>query len=237
MLIQTRPEQLIATAENWWVECALATLDQRGRFDVALSGGRTPRQLYQRLARNRLLRGHWRQIGLWFGDERAVPPEHADSNYRMVREAGLTPELGLQLERMAGELEPQQAASLYTERLGRLPQRGGWPQFDLVMLGMGTDGHIASLFPGSANWVEQEKAVTACYVESQRSWRISLSLPVIRNARQILLLVAGQDKAPMLDRVLNQKDPSYPVSQVAHLAQTSWILDSEFGPDCVTTLL
>ncbi|MBF0256432.1 MAG: 6-phosphogluconolactonase [Gammaproteobacteria bacterium] len=225
MLIQTRPEQLIATAENWWVECALTALDQRGRFDVALSGGRTPRKLYERLARNRLLRGHWGQIGLWFGDERAVPPEHADSNYRMVGEAGLNPELGLQLERISGELEPQQAAALYAERLSRLPQRGGWPQFDLVMLGMGTDGHIASLFPGSANLAERQKAVTACYVESQHSWRISLSLPVIRNARQILMLVAGQDKAAMLDLVLNQKDPGYPASQVADLAQTSWISD------------
>ncbi|QFY89331.1 6-phosphogluconolactonase [Magnetovirga frankeli] len=224
MLIQTHSQQLIATAENWWVDCALAALDWRGRFDVALSGGRTPRRLYQRLARNRLLRGHWGQIGLWFGDERAVPPAHADSNYRMVLEAGLNPELGVQLERIPGELEPTLAAERYAKQLGSLPQRGGWPLFDLVMLGMGADGHIASLFPGSANLAEGDKPVSACPVAALDSWRISLTLPVIANARRILVLVAGADKAEMLQRVLHKGDPAYPASQIARLDQADWLV-------------
>ncbi len=233
MLIQTTPESLVTTAENWWVEQALSAIDRRGRFEVALSGGSTPGKLYRRLAQNRLLRERWSQIRLWFGDERCVPPDHPQSNYRMVIESGLTEDLGLSLERMEGELEPLQAAARYAERLAELPQRGGWPQFDLVMLGMGADGHVASLFPGSDNLAERQKTVSACYVESQSSWRMSLTLPVLANGRQILVLVAGEGKQAMLDKVLNRADPAYPATEVAALEQATWMVDGHFDAGSV----
>jgi 6-phosphogluconolactonase len=225
MLNTSSPETYLSDVEIWWVQTALQAIDQRGRFDVALSGGSTPGQLYRRLSRNRLLRDHWPALHLWFGDERCVPPDHPQSNYRMVMETGLNPDLGLHLQRMEGEREPVEAATRYAERLKELPLRGGFPQFDLVMLGMGEDGHVASLFPGSANLAERSAPVAACHVEKLDSWRLSLTLPVIANARQVLVLVAGANKAQTLAGVLKDGNPDYPASALTHLPQVSWMID------------
>lgn len=220
-----QPERIIAQVGDLWVEAALEAIRRHAKFNIALSGGNTPARLYRRLASDPRLNDCWPAVRLWFGDERCVPPGHPDSNYRMVRQAGLTPGLGLTLERMEGELDPELAAVRYAERLRALPQQDGWPQFDLVMLGMGEDGHIASLFPGSANFVEREKWVSAAFVERLGAWRLSLTLPVIAAARQVLVLVTGANKARVLADVLRDSNPTYPASAIARLAQATWLLD------------
>jgi 6-phosphogluconolactonase len=220
------PERIIAQAAEFWVNAALEGIGWQGRFEVALAGGRTPERLYRELSRDPRLAKHWPAIRLWFGDERCVPPEHPDSNFRMVRQAGLTPGLGLTLERMEGELEPEMAASRYAERLRVLPRFESWPQFDLVMLGMGEDGHVASLFPGSANLSEGRRAVCACLVERLGAWRLSISLPVLLRARRLLILVTGSPKAAVVAAVLGRGEPGYPASALAGLPQAIWLLDA-----------
>jgi 6-phosphogluconolactonase len=218
-------EDFMEEAHTHWKKIALANIQARGRFEVALSGGSTPARLYQRLAADGSLKNEWSRMRLWFGDERCVPPTDEQSNYRMSQTAGLTPELGLAIERMEGELDPLLAAEHYSERLQQLPQHQGWPCLDLVMLGMGEDGHVASLFPGSANLAERQKWVTAAHIDDQKGFRISLTMPVIAAARQILVLVTGAAKAEVLAEVLNKHDPAFPASEIARLPQSIWLVD------------
>lgn len=225
MLTIIQPDGFIQAAEAQWQAIALANLEARGRFEVALSGGSTPRKLYQRLAVNQALAPHWGKIRLWFGDERCVPPTDEQSNFHMAQAAGLRPELGLTMERMEGEIDPVQAAKNYSERLKQLPGHDGWPCLDLVMLGMGDDGHTASLFPGSANLAEHSAWVHAAHIDDTKGWRISLTLPVIAAARQILMLVTGEAKARVLAEVINNQNPAYPASHIAALPQSIWLVD------------
>jgi len=225
MMIILKPENLIAKAQEIWVAAALEAIGRQGRFHVALSGGGTPERLYRSLAQAPRLHDHWGSIRLWFGDERCVAPDDPRSNFRMVQQAGLASGPGVGLERMEGELEPSLAASRYAERLQALPQVQGWPEFDLVMLGLGEDGHIASLFPGSANLSERRKPVSAAYVDKLGVWRLSITLPVIAKARKVLILVTGDNKAPMVAAVLGRKEAAYPASEIAALPQAVWLLD------------
>lgn len=225
MLKIIHPDNFIDQAQAHWKEIALANIQAHGRFEVALSGGSTPAKLYQRLAADESLKNEWSRMRLWFGDERCVPPTDEQSNYKMSQTAGLTPKLGLAIERMEGELDPLLAAERYFERLKVLPEVQGWPCLDLVMLGMGEDGHTASLFPGSANLAERSKWVTAAHIDDQKGFRISLTMPVIAAARQILMLVTGAAKAEVLAEVLNKHNPAYPASEIAKLPQSIWLVD------------
>ena len=223
------PDQFIEHAKAHWISMALDSIATRGRFEVALSGGTTPASLYQRLAASAELAPHWDKMRLWFGDERCVPPTDAQSNFLMSQDAGLRPALGLTLERMEGELDPAQAARNYALRLEQLPLEQGWPRLDLVMLGMGDDGHVASLFPGSANLAERRQWVKAAHIDDDTGWRISLTMPVIAAARQILVLVRGAAKAPVLAQALADaregRSPSYPASEITALPQAIWLVD------------
>ncbi len=226
MLIEVTEADFLLQAERLWADRAKTAIAARGIFHVALSGGGTPAHLYRRLADNRELAKDWGQIRLWFGDERCVPPDHPESNYRMVSEAGLAAMPGVEIERMSGELLPQDAALAYARQLQQLPRSaGGWPQFDLVMLGMGADGHVASLFPDSDMLHERQRWVSAAHIAQLDRWRLSLTMPVIGAAREILLLVSGASKAEVLSRVLQSRDSRYPASEVAAMPQATWLVD------------
>jgi 6-phosphogluconolactonase len=213
---------------------------QRGRFDLALAGGSTPRRLYQLLDSRELPEASvpWRHVHVWFGDERCVPPDHADSNYRMVREA-LLERVGIQasnVHRMRGEDEPAAAARAYELELSAQfelppPRRGGRvPSFDLVLLGLGPDGHTASLFPATKALTEPDRWCAANWIEAKQSWRLTLTYPVLDAARRVLFLVAGADKREMLARVRAKADPTLPASLVgtAHdPAIVEWWLDQD----------
>jgi 6-phosphogluconolactonase len=188
------------------VEAAARALRARGVFHWALSGGSTPKALYRHLA-SAAVRGaiDWGRVHTWFGDERCYPPDHADSNYRMAREALLDP-LALPAERVhriRGEAPDRTLeAARYAEEVTRaVPAEQGWPCFDVVLLGMGPDGHTASLFPGTG--AALERAAVALPVMPGPAVkppvaRISLSAPVIQQARELLVLIAGADKAEAL---------------------------------------
>ncbi len=203
----------------------------RGVFHVALAGGRTPRALYRRLAgppwRARI---DWARWAVWFGDERCVPPDHPDSNYRMAAET-LLDHVPLPRDRrhpIPCTLPPEAAAERYAEQLAtHLPHDAGdWPRFDLVLLGLGTDGHTASLFPGTGAVTRDDATVLAVYVATLDAWRVSLARPVLEAARRLLFLVSGPAKAVVVARALGGADGGLPVQRLHPRGEVDWLLDT-----------
>lgn len=188
------------------IELGNQALEQRGQFHLALSGGKTPGAVYRCLGappmRQRL---DWSRVHLWFSDERCVPPDHADSNYRMALELLLErlPLEAHQVHRMEGELEPEVAAQRYCDALAQLPRDSdGMPLFDLILLGLGADGHIASLFPDTSALEVERLPVAALYAPLRpQGRRLTLTLPVLNRARHLLLLVSGEKKADVIRHV------------------------------------
>lgn len=210
-----------AAAHAFWLTVD-AALTERPAFRVALAGGRTPAGMYHELVRQRPGGAVWRQLQFFFGDERAVGPEHPDSNYRMAKatifdHAPVSPE---QIHRMPGELRPlDDAARAYEKTLAREP-------LDLVLLGVGADGHTASLFPGGPTLEEKSRwvlPVTAPPGNAVRE-RLTITLPCIARAREAWFLVTGSDKARVVARVLNDNDESLPAARV-RATRVVWFLD------------
>ena len=195
-------------AAERFVAAANRAAEEGRTFSVALSGGSTPKALYELLATEAYKsRIDWPRVEIFFGDERTVPPDHKDSNYRMAREALLSkvPIPGDNVYRMAGELEPNEAAKQYGQMLKEKFGEGG---LDMVLLGMGDDGHTASLFPGTAALNEPKHRAAANRVDKLKTWRITLTAPFINRAREVLVLVAGASKAARLAEVLEgPRDP------------------------------
>ncbi len=217
VLSHVAAEELVGLAR----ECVA----RRGVCHLALSGGSTPKKLFTIL---RELPMPWPELELWFGDERTVPPEHADSNYRMANETLIAP-LGLQrVHRMRGELPPAQAAAEYeVELLGGV---GDPPVLDIALQGMGPDGHTASLFPGSPALEDQSHWVVANPVDSPvakgKTVRITLTARAINTARHVRFLVAGADKAAALAAVLHgPRDPQRYPSQLIGGPDVVWYVD------------
>jgi 6-phosphogluconolactonase len=188
-------------------EAIAEAIAARGRCAIALAGGRTPRGVYERLA-DAASTIDWTGVELWFGDERHVPPDHADSNYRMVRESltGRAPIPAAQVHRLHTEQpDPAAAAAACEDDLRRAFDLGPgqWPVLDLVLLGMGADGHTASLFPGTPVLDERTRLAAAVWVERMHTWRVTLTYPVFNHARHVIVLVSGGDKAAMLTEVLD----------------------------------
>jgi 6-phosphogluconolactonase len=223
-------------AENFAVLAGKAP-GPSGRFSVALSGGSTPKGLYSLLASSRYGdRVPWSRVHLFWGDERCVPPDHPESNYRMVREVLLS-KIAIPAEnvhRMAGEKEPDIAAAEYEAELKRFFRLspGALPRFDLILLGLGEDGHTASLFPGSDALRETERLVTACYVSKLKSHRLTLTLPVLNAGAVIVFLVAGKNKASIVKEVLKAKAASLPAAKVQPIdGRLIWFVDREAGAE------
>lgn len=187
------------TAAEIFTATAIASVEVRDRFVCVLAGGSTPKNLYSLLAQPEYAeRIPWEKTWLCFGDERCVPKDHPDSNFRMALETLLhrVPVAGTQVLRIQGELDnPNRAALFYEQKLRELFPGEPFPRFDLVLLGIGTDGHTASLFPGTDAVNERDRWVTANYVPHLGSWRITLTLPAINSARQVLFLATGLSKA------------------------------------------
>ena len=222
-------------AATRFAELAKAAVWERGVFHVALAGGSTPRRMYEMLAEPGLVGPvEWNSIQVFFGDERAVEPDHEESNFHNANEALLK---GLrlhssQVHRMAGERGDLNAAAReYESRLSRsfaLQTGAGFPRFDLVLLGMGKDGHTASLFPFTEALKEKDAWVVRNEVPQLGTERLTLTVPVINAASEVLLLVAGDDKAEALERVL--EGPSNPQEFPAQLVAPSegeviWLVD------------
>lgn len=231
--IHADADQLSRACAERWIDLSRAAIGQRGAFHVALSGGSTPKRLYQLLAQaESQARIDWARIHLYFGDERAVPPEHPDSNFRMVREA-LLEHVGLPAENVrrmsADPAHIEQDAENYAALLrSHLPlDSGGMPVFDLILLGMGPDGHTCSLFPDTPILKERNRPVGAVHVARLDSWRLSLTYPVLNAARHLLFLVAGSDKAAMLRQVCRATPDTapVPVQAIRPHGSVEWYLD------------
>ena len=209
-----------------------------GRFAVALAGGSTPRSMYSLLALKKYRREvPWEDTHLFWGDERCVPLDHPDSNYRMVHETLLSkisipPE---NVHRMAGEKAPKLAAREYEAQLKTFFQldEGALPRFDLILLGLGEDGHTASLFPGSEALNETKRLVAANFVEKLNAHRLTLTLPVLNNAAIVLFLVAGASKAAIVKELLGPKSGtlSYPAAKVQPRGgRLTWLISQDAAP-------
>lgn len=230
---------LARAAAEEFTRRADAAVRARSRFSVALSGGSTPRHLYRLLAdpaqpfHDRI---DWSATHVFWGDERHVPPDHPDSNYRMAREAllDLVPVPADNIHRMRGEeSDAAHAARLYEAELrGFFSESADQPRFDLVLLGLGADAHTASLFPGSEAVRERERWVVAPWVEKLASWRITLTPAVFDRAAAVIFLVQGEDKAGALRAVLEggpegERDPDrYPAQVVRPKSgELLWLVD------------
>lgn len=211
---------------------AAESIAERGRFTIALAGGGTPRPIYARLAAaDHAERIEWGKVHVFFSDERCVPPDDAASNYRMAREVLLdhVPLPPDNIHRIRGEKDPALAALAYEQDLQGLFRTSAAPAFDLICLGMGDDGHTASLFPGTAALRERERWVVAQYVAVARAWRVTFTAALINAARHVAFLVEGAGKSETLQRVLGgayQPDvlPAQLIQPIG--GQTHWFVDA-----------
>jgi 6-phosphogluconolactonase len=219
------PQDLAEAAAKAFVEEAAGSIREKGRFTVALAGGSTPRALYELLATRYRDALDWSKIHVFFGDERTVPPGHEDSNCRMAYEALLSRVPAGSVHRMRGELDPREAAALYEKELTTF--FGGAPRFDLVLLGIGGDGHTASLFPRTPALDVNDKWAVENPVEKLETTRLTLTVPAINAARKVVFLVAGEGKAEALKEILEgDADPrDYPAKLIRPADGPDWFVD------------
>lgn len=219
---------LFQAAADQFAHLAHTAVAAHGRFTVALSGGSTPRSMYSLLAtRNDI---PWKQIYFFFGDERHVPPDHPDSNYRMAFTAMLAHVPPENVSRVRGELPDANAAAIaYEQTMQRFfhLQPGEFPRFDLTLLGLGPDGHTASLFPGSAALQENHRLVVANWVEKFNQYRITFTYPVLNNSSCVMFLASGKEKSHAVHEILqgNQDLPAKHVHPTN--GQLIWMLDRD----------
>jgi len=229
-------QQVAAASADEFVARAQRAIQHHGRFTVALSGGSTPKTMHtilaERSAKNPKL-VDWSRVHIFFGDERHVPPDHADSNYRMAKETLLSkvPIPAANVHRIQTENpDAAKAAEQYDRELVKVFQLNGedqMPRLDLIFLGMGPDGHTASLFPGTTAVHELKKRVVANWVPKFNTWRVTFTRPVINQAECVLLMVAGKDKTEAFAEVMGQGSPDvYPVKYVQPThGELIWLVD------------
>ena len=231
--ILTTPQELFASAAEEVVRLANQAAAERGRFTIALAGGSTPKSLYNLLATNARATLPWDRTYFFWSDERHVPPTDPDSNYRMADEAMLSkvPVPPGNVFRVPAENpDAATAAKEYESTLRKFFQLepGQLPKFDLILLGMGPDGHTASLFPGTVGLQEKSRLVIANWVEKLKTHRLTFTLPVLNSARSVAFLVSGTDKAPVVRAVLDEKvaGEQYPAKLVQPMdGKSIWFLD------------
>ncbi|MEY2531949.1 MAG: 6-phosphogluconolactonase [Verrucomicrobiota bacterium] len=222
-----RTKSFVADAANFIIDLTRKSLAERNEFRIALSGGNTPRPVYTEVAR--IGRDFsWDRTLITFGDERCVPPDDEQSNYRMARETLFVPANVPEksIMRMRGEIDPKIAAQEYQDHIDLLATQRGEQIYrhDLILLGLGEDGHTASLFPGTAALEETTRRVAANFVPKFNTWRLTFTLPLINHARHVCFLVNAAKHADLVERVL-QGDPQYPASRVNPTAgDLTWII-------------
>ena len=235
--VLTDPPAVFTAAATEFLQRARTTIQGSGHFTVALSGGSTPRNLYSLLAAQSDV--PWSQIRFFFSDERHVPPDHPDSNYRMANESlfSRAPIPQENIFRVPAEIpDADTAAQSYEQTLRQFFQLGdekeddALPRFDLILLGLGPDGHTASLFPGTAALHEDERLVAANWVEKFKTWRITFTYPVLNNAAAVLFMATGAGKQEALLQVLQGKpdEETYPAQGIKPTnGSLIWLVDQE----------
>jgi 6-phosphogluconolactonase len=230
--IYSDAEQLARAAAELFVSLSASAIHVRGRFRVVLSGGSTPRRVYELLSTGEFsVRIDWKVVDLFWGDERYVSADNRESNYRMTAETLLS-HISIPQEnvhRVRTEISPPAAAaSAYEIEVRKSFRNTSFiPQFDLIFLGLGTNGHTASLFPRSAALSEQHRLVVADFVSEVNMWRISMTAPLLNRGRTVAFLVEGSQKAEVLHEVLlGPKNPQrFPAQLIAPEGKLLWMLD------------
>ena len=230
--VYPKKEKLVAATAEYMVNSIGQAIEKNGLCNIALSGGNTPGGVFSMLAASPCRDSvDWDKLHLFWGDERMVPQEHQDSNFRMVQETLLNhieiPDVNV--HRIRGEIAPEKSAEEYAELLGA-HFKEDLPHFDLILLGLGEDGHTASLFPETDAVDECEKHAVAVFVPKLSAWRVTLTLPVLNAAREVLFLVSGRSKSEMIQRIISMKQPAkeLPATMVnPQSGELHWMLDSE----------
>jgi 6-phosphogluconolactonase len=222
-----RTKNFVGDAAAFILKEAHKAIGERNEFRIALSGGNTPAPVYARIAAET----HdfaWEKVRITFGDERCVPPDDPQSNFRMVRENLFAPAAVPEktIMRMRGEIDPQIAAHEYAQQLDAIAAQHAEPtyQHDLILLGLGDDGHTASLFPGTAALEEMTRTVVANFVPKLDRWRLTFTFPLINRGRHILFLVGASKSSELIERVL-KGDRQFPAARVNPSAgEVTWII-------------
>lgn len=228
-------DELIQATVAFIIERACSAIESRGKFHLALSGGSTPREFHALLAQpDNAAKIDWTNVHIYFGDERVVPHNHPDSNYLMARKTLLNhvpiPVRNIHPIEIFSD-NPQEGARRYDQLLKELlPQdRYKRPVFDLILLGLGADGHTASLFPETDILTNISQRVATVYVPKLETWRISLTLPTLNSARELLLVAAGREKAEIIAALNDKNSPpgAYPVQKIVPAGTMHWFLDRD----------
>jgi 6-phosphogluconolactonase len=222
-----RTRNFVADAAGLIVEQGRKALEERNEFRIALSGGNTPAPVYARIAAE----AHdfpWESVRFTFGDERCVPPDDPQSNFRMARENLFVPAAVPEesIMRMRGEIDPQLAAQEYEDQLNAIAAEHGDRiyQHDLILLGLGDDGHTASLFPGTAALDEMTRRVVANFVPKLNAWRLTFTFPLINHARHVLFLVGAAKNTQLVESVL-KGDHQFPAARVKpYSGEVTWMI-------------
>ncbi len=235
MEIQVFPtlEELSHKAAAIFVDMSKKSIASKEKFSVAVSGGSTPRRFYSLLSSDPYRkRVSWHHVYFFWVDERCVPRDHEDSNFRVVFKTLLS-KLSIpedNINRIKGEAGPEKGAREYEEIIRKFFGKAGLPAFDLIILGIGEDGHIASIFPGSKALKKTAKLVVPVYTEKTQKHRITLTLPVLNNGSRIIILAAGSSKAGILHEILCKSDrmKQYPAGLIQPLrGSILWLVDEE----------
>lgn len=225
------PAELFQSAAVEFVSLAHMAVSEHGRFTVALSGGSTPKGLYSVLASGTISDIPWNSMYFFWGDERHVPPNHPDSNYRMVFESLLSkvPVPSQNIFRIHAETpDAELAARSYEQDLRKFfsLKAGEFPRFDLILLGLGPEGHTASLFPDSPALLDSRHLVVANWIEKLKTERITLTLPVLKSARFVMFLVSGEGKAEIVREIFENPKADLPARLVKpESGRLLWMLD------------
>lgn len=234
ILIFDNPEELATAAAVKFLELSRSFIARQGRFSVALAGGNTPRRVYELLATDEFkTQIQWRDVHLFFGDERPVTQDHPASNFGMAL-AALIPHVPIpasNVHPIPGEGDSYANGQLYEKELKAFFPNALWPRFDLVLLGMGEDGHTASLFPGTAALAERIGWVVANWVEKLGEFRITLTVPAINAAANIIFLVTGEKKAVVLAEIFGKEfEPArFPAQLIRPQGSLIWMVDAAAG--------
>jgi 6-phosphogluconolactonase len=210
------------------------TLKDKIQCCIVLSGGETPRNVYHRMGLDETYKSiDWNRVQIFFSDERSVPPDDPQSNYGMIQHEWIShiPIPRSHVHRIQGEIDHRDAVRNYEQDIKRIFDPNP-VVFDLVLLGIGEDGHTASLFPGTDSVFEKETLVTSLFVEPLKSWRVTLTVPVLNKAREIIFLAAGRKKAQIIQHVLEKETPDteLPASLIQpHEGNLCWMIDEEAG--------
>ncbi len=229
-LISINKSELGKNAGQQFMQIATKSIKENGRFSIALSGGSTPRIIYKELVQNYANQLDWHNVHFFWSDERYVPLDHPDSNAGMARKYLLEPlDVGSEnIHYISTNLQDaNQAAALYQEEIVNHFENDT-PRFDLILLGLGDDGHTASLFPGTKALQDQQHLVAANWIEKLQSWRITFTYPLIDQAENIIFLVSGKKKASVVHDIVVEKNKKYPAARIQpEKGNILWLLDAD----------